>query len=132
MSSVQLHPESASFLEMVKVAGPIDVDNLTVEEVRAVVEAGAMKLRGDYDFHGLSEDLLVDGVQNHTIPITVMRSAGRTSWDNVMIFFHGGGWVWGNRNTHNRTCEMIAQQVYSAILYLDDTMNLKKITLCDV
>ncbi|MBT3990954.1 MAG: alpha/beta hydrolase [Rhodospirillaceae bacterium] len=65
-------------------------------------------------------DIYVDGPAG-PIPMRYYRPAGSAESDilPVMIYFHGGGWVVGNRNTHDVVCRGLANEGCFAVLNVD-------------
>lgn len=66
-----------------------------------------------FDYEGSREEKTVpssdEGV-DYSIPVTILKpNSDSEVWYNIMIFFHGGGWVWSSRKSHMRICEIISQ-----------------------
>lgn len=113
----ELDQESQVQLDMLDKAGALDA-SMPIDFVRGVTELAAIKYRGDFDFTGTKEELEVSSSDNSAIPITVLRpspSHQDGAWSNIMVFFHGGGFVYGSRETHMAFCEMICGQVKSKL-----------------
>ena len=64
------------------------------------------------------EDLLVRSPDGHDIPVRLYRPRCATSLPMV-VFFHGGGWVLGNLDSHDSLCRCIAVQGACAVLSVD-------------
>lgn len=110
--SIKLEPESRSFVDYINQLGGIDLSK-SVEYLREINEKGALNLKGDYAFTGVKLDQDIPASDNgvaYTVPVTILKprlEKGR--WQNIMVYFHGGGWVFCSRATHMRLCEMIAE-----------------------
>jgi acetyl esterase len=65
-------------------------------------------------------EIYVDG-EAGPIPIRYYRPAGSTETDVLpaVIFFHGGGWVVGDRDTHDVVCRQLANDGGFAVLSVD-------------
>ena len=107
-----LSEESQAFMNIFNAVGPMDL-TLPIEQLRAVYEAGNPMLIGDFDFKGKSTEKMVpalDKGESYKVPVTILHpSSDSGSWGNIMVFFHGGGFVMGSRKSHMRICEIIAQ-----------------------
>jgi len=54
----------------------------------------------------------------HLIPLRLYQ-APHASHDDLIIFFHGGGWVTGNIDSYDRTCQDISAQTGHSVLAVD-------------
>lgn len=111
-----LHPQAKAFLDMLASSGAPPLEQLPLSEARAVtperIEAG------------FPEEPVAD-VQNRTvpgpagpIPVRVYRPAKNETLP-VLIFFHGGGFVIGNLDTHDRLCRALANASGCAMISVD-------------
>jgi len=55
---------------------------------------------------------------DHLIPLRLYQ-APHASPDDLVIFFHGGGWVTGNIDSYDRTCQNISDQTSQTVLAVD-------------
>ena len=53
--------------------------------------------------------------RSHEIPVRIFRPKEQLH-DDVLLFFHGGGWVIGTLDTHDSTCRELADGSGSAVL----------------
>lgn len=56
--------------------------------------------------------------QSHEIPIRIFRPKKLMSSD-IILFFHGGGWVLGNIDTYTKDCRRLADQMGRIVLAVD-------------
>lgn len=105
-----LDDESRTHIELIEAVGPLDL-TLPVHVIRNAIEMASTRFRGEYNFVGAKTDLSIPGADGKdSIPCTVLKpDCQRASWSHVMVYFHGGGWVWGSRNTHIAFCERVCQ-----------------------
>ena len=54
----------------------------------------------------------------HEIPLRLYQ-APHASRNDLIIFFHGGGWVKGNTDSYDRTCQDISDQTGQSVLAVD-------------
>lgn len=72
--------------------------------------------------HGLPVDildqdlLLADG---RTIPVRILRPEGLDGPLPVILYLHGGGWVMGDRQTHDRLMRELAVGSRAAVVFVD-------------
>lgn len=108
----KLTEESRARVEAVNNGGGINL-SLTVQEMRDVANHYDSELKGDFIFSGVSEEKFISAIDKgieYSVPFTILRPVKRSnSWNNIMVYFHGGGWVRGSRKSHMRVCEIISQ-----------------------
>lgn len=56
--------------------------------------------------------------QTHEIPIRIFQPEVLTSSD-ILLFFHGGGWVLGNIDTYTKDCKRLADETGRMVLSVD-------------
>lgn len=54
-----------------------------------------------------------------SVPIRIVRPAGSAGLLPVVMYFHGGGWVLGDRDTHDRLVREIAVGAQAAVVFVD-------------
>ena len=54
-----------------------------------------------------------------SVPIRIVRPNGNAGVLPVVMYFHGGGWVLGDRDTHDRLLREIAVGVQAAVVFVD-------------
>ncbi len=58
---------------------------------------------------------------NGNVSIRIVRPKGNTEKLPVVMYFHGGGWVLGNKNTHDRLIREIANGANAAVVFVNFT-----------
>ena len=111
-----LHPQAKAFLDMLASAGGPPLEQLPVEEARKV----AMAL---IDFGGPEEP--VAEVQNRgipsptgPIPLRVYRPVKKETLP-ALVYFHGGGFVICDLDTHDRLCRSLANASGCVVISVD-------------
>ena len=56
--------------------------------------------------------------RNGNIPIQLYYP-NQQQYSSLILFFHGGGWVYGNFDTHDRLCRRVARDTESIVLAVD-------------
>ena len=108
-----LHPESEAFIAALKAQNAPAWDSMPASQARDVF-AGLGPLFG--------EPVEVDSIQDiriqDQIPARVYRSSANDS-GRVVVYYHGGGWVLGNIETHHALCSRIAQAGQTTVVSVD-------------
>ena len=110
MTELKLDPEITSYISYCEKyeVSPLTFDN--VDEQRRLYNEMRGGLAQDIPTELAIEDTHVTGAEGHQIPIRIYRN---TSADNqpCCLFFHGGGFVVGNIETHN---DFVAELAFKA------------------
>ena len=115
-----LNPEVENLLEMSRKAGARPFQDLTPEHARAAYAAGRGVLQP------ATED--VASVRDVTIPtktgglaLRVFRGAGTQPDETLpcLVFLHGGGWVIGDLESHDRVCRAFANRARICVVAVD-------------
>jgi acetyl esterase len=112
-----LHPEVRALLEMMdaQAAPPLEtLDPVTARTGR--VEAMKM-LGGALDALGRVEDLSVPG-PGGDVPVRVYATE-RGGVCPALVYFHGGGFVFGNLDTHDAVCRALAKDSGAVVISVD-------------
>jgi len=74
------------------------------------IERGVKKLAGKNPINGLHTDIeRTIERDGRKVPVALYYPINATS-DEVILFFHGGGWVSGNVDSYARTCGMLGDK----------------------
>jgi acetyl esterase len=66
-----------------------------------------------------TEDVVWPGGPTGELPIRIVRPADIDGDLPVIMYFHGGGWVMGNRNTHDHLIRELALKTGAAVVFVD-------------
>ena len=113
-----VRPDVQAFLDMVKAGGAPPMETMPVDQVRQMYNG--MTPAVDRPRGELAEvrDLTIPGDGGHSIAARLYRDAPATDGP-LVLFFHGGGWVIGNLDTHDGLCAEIARQLRLPVLAVD-------------
>ncbi len=105
-------PETQGLLAMLEEAGGPDISEQTPEEARAAIANFAAMQAGAPE-PARVENRTVPGPAGD-IPVRVYASEG----DNlpVVMYFHGGGWVLGDIDSHDGTCKQLLAELGDAVV----------------
>ncbi len=105
LEPIHLHPEVAPLFRAISNLDP-PMETREPAEVRALMDGLALR-----DMPPRPDDVTVEDLRGEfagrTIALRLYRPAGAAGPLPVMLYFHGGGWVIGNIDTHDRyVCEL--------------------------
>ena len=110
-----LHPQCKAFLDMLAAAGGPGLNELPLDEARKVpyqmIELGGP----EEPVAQVDTRVLAGPVQ---IPVRVYRPSLATDLP-ALVFFHGGGFVICNLDTHDRACRMLANASGCVVVSVD-------------
>jgi acetyl esterase len=115
-----LEPTTKAFVEKINKQGgtpiykltPIDARNV-LDDLQATTEMA--KLPADI------EDLNIPVGPKGQISIRIVRPKGNKDILPVIMYFHGGGWVLGDKNTHDRLVREISNGAKAAVVFVNFT-----------
>ncbi len=102
----ELDPGIAFFLEEGAKAGNPPLHTLPPEVVRMAIAGVEKELVGDGEPVAHVEDRTISGPAGE-IPIRIYRPEGDGPFP-VLVYYHGGGWVFDSIDTHDPVCRMWA------------------------
>ncbi|MDP3894293.1 alpha/beta hydrolase [Nocardioides sp.] len=127
----QLDVEAQLVLRMQRSSGLPATEELPIPEGRAMLATQAAIMGGDLPI-GEVRDLEVNG---HPARLYVPRSRGVSpgvsprvaaepgdragTGDPLLVFFHGGGWIYGDLSSHDGTCRFLAERAGVRVLSVE-------------
>jgi acetyl esterase len=107
-----LDPQSAWVLELVEKAGNPTLDSLDVPDARALFEDTAWRLDFEPVEMARIDALEIPVAGGATIAARAYTPKGLAAdGAPALVYFHGGGWVVGSLDTHDRLCRKLAAEV---------------------
>ncbi|MGD1069530.1 MAG: alpha/beta hydrolase [Bryobacteraceae bacterium] len=115
--SERLHPEARALLAMMDAQGASPLQDQDPAEARASRMEGFKMLGGEPDALSRVEDLSVPGPAGD-IPVRIYADepGGRRP---ALIYFHGGGFVFCNLDTHDAVCRALAKESDAVVISVD-------------
>jgi acetyl esterase len=115
--SERLHPEVRALLDAMDAQGAPPLESQDPAEARAG-RLDNMKILGG-EVIGLDrvEDLSIPGPHGD-IPIRIYASE-RGGFRPALVYFHGGGFVFGNLDTHDAVCRALAKESGAVVISVD-------------
>ncbi|WP_203336344.1 alpha/beta hydrolase [Nocardioides limicola] len=112
-----LDPEQQLALRMMRLSGLPGAETVPIPQGRAILREQSM-IVGSGQPIGSVRDLRVDGADGELparlyVPRSLVTGAGP---DPLLVFFHGGGWVFGDLDSHDALCRVLAEQAGVRVL----------------
>jgi acetyl esterase len=111
-----LDEDMKQVLDLMAPQGTPDFTSFTVEQLRANMGA-LMVAQGDPEPVGRVENRSFPG-PGGDVPIRIYSPAGAGPHP-VLVYFHGGGWVLCNLDTHDGTCRSLCNQAGCVVVSVD-------------
>lgn len=116
-----LDPQMEWVLELIEKSPYPALHTVPPEEARRIFEETATKLDAEPAPMALVEDREIPG-PGGGIPVRLYVPAETGVADPLLIYFHGGGWVVGSLETHDRVCRQLAAKSGIRVLSVDYRM----------
>jgi acetyl esterase/lipase len=117
MRSDKLHPEARLLLEAMDKEGAPPIESLPVDAGREMVRDAIKRMAGEPEPLARVEDISIPG-PGGAIPIRVYAAEEGGSRP-CLIYFHGGGWVLCDLDTHDAVCRALARLSGAAVISVD-------------
>src|SRR5262245_21651304 len=120
MPANKLHSDAQRVCEMIIASGRPPIETLTPSEARAVYLASKPILQPDPEPVAEARDLQAEGPAG-PIPLRLYRArpAAQATPQPVVVYFHGGGWVIGDLESHDQLCRALANAVPCTVIAVD-------------
>src|SRR5258708_19352341 len=112
-----LDPDAQTLLEMVRAANRPAFETIGAAEARLLFNAGRKVLAPDPMPVAETRDLAIPG-PGGPIPARLYRATATGNLP-VLVFFHGGGWVVGDIESHDTGCRHLANRAECAVVSVD-------------
>jgi acetyl esterase len=120
VSPARLDPDAQRVLDLVRLSGRPPYETLPVGQARELYRAARTVLQPDPPQVAEVRDLAVSAPHG-TIPLRLYRGLGTRPGAALpgLVFFHGGGWVIGDLDTHDTVCRHLANAAGCAVVSVD-------------
>jgi len=116
---MQLDPDAATVLEMIRTSGRPPWHTLSPDGARASYMAGRQVTAPEPMPVAEVRDLSAPGPHG-PIPLRLYRPASAPGQGaGALVFFHGGGWVLGNIESHDGVCRHLAERSGCVVVSVD-------------
>lgn len=114
-----LEPTTQAFIDSIVAAGGKPLYKMSYPEARQVLEnlqaAPVTKLPADI------EGTILPVGPTGEVPVTIYRPKNSTGTLPVVMYFHGGGWVLGSKDTHDRLLRDLVNATNAAFVFVSYT-----------
>ncbi|MDQ3156339.1 MAG: alpha/beta hydrolase [Actinomycetota bacterium] len=111
-----LHPEMQLVLRLEKLEGPA-VETLPITRGRKQVVSSA-RLAGGSPSIGAVTDRTIDGPAGK-LNLRFYTPSGMRGAAPALFFIHGGGWIYGDLESHDATCRFLAEEAQVRVIAVD-------------
>ena len=118
-----LHPQTRALLDLIEQRGIPPTHTLSVADARAYYRDRRSVTQPAPPPVALVQDLKPNGPLG-VIPLRLYRPLGATDGAAlpVLVYYHGGGWVIGDLDTHDSLCRELANAAGCAVVAVDYRM----------
>ncbi|MCC9657755.1 alpha/beta hydrolase [Rhodopirellula halodulae] len=117
-----LHPQAQAHVEMLRELNPPRWEDLGVQKARRGFSALKESFGPGPEMHSVEDKRLCgldpDGVSLE-VPVRIYRPTNSGAPQPVAMFFHGGGWVLGDIESHDTTCRRLAAASNAVVVSVD-------------
>jgi acetyl esterase len=120
MANEKLHPDAARVCELIVLANRPAMETLTPPQAREAYLASRRVLAPDPEEVAEVADLAAAGPAG-PIPLRLYRGRGvdKDRPQPAVVFFHGGGWVIGDLESHDQVCRALANAAACIVVAVD-------------
>ena len=111
-----LDPQAKAVLDQFASMGGQQLHEMSVAQARELI-LGMVALAGEPESIARVENRTVPGPAGE-IPVRIYTPGGTAPFP-VLVYFHGGGWVIGNLDTHDGICRSLANRVGCLVVSVD-------------
>jgi len=116
---MKLDPDVELLLEKMRESGEPSLDQLSIEDARRAYVQNSERLGGPVVDVALVQDVAASGPAG-PIPLRLYRPHGLAAHDApALIYIHGGGWVIGGIESHDKVCRQLADRAGCAVVSID-------------
>ena len=120
MPEAKLHPDAQSVCDLIVASGRPAMETLSPAEARVVYTASRRLLQPDPPPVAEILELAAEGSTGR-IPLRLYRGNGveKGGQQPAIVYFHGGGWVIGDLESHDQPCRALANATPLTVVSVD-------------
>lgn len=111
-----LDPEMQLVLKLQRLEGPA-AESVSISRGRRII-ASSSRLAGGNQPIGAVTDRTIDG-PGGPLALRFYTPRGLSGRSPALVFFHGGGWIYGDLETHDATCRFLAEEAQVRVIAVD-------------
>jgi acetyl esterase len=115
-----LHPQVNALLESMRSTGGPPLEATTVEQARAAQRASTVSLGGRVEEVSATVEAAAPSPAGE-VPVRIHRPRGAPAGQPLggVVYLHGGGWLAGDLDTHDRLCRSLANRSGATVIAVD-------------
>jgi acetyl esterase len=115
-----LDPDAQQVLDLIKAAGRPPFNTLTPDEARGFFNAGRTVMQPEPPDVAEARDMVAPG-PNGEVRLRLYRGTGTQAGEVLpcLVYYHGGGWVLGDLDSHDQACRAIANAARCCVIAVD-------------
>jgi len=111
-----LDPEMQLLLKLQQLEGPA-AETVSISRGRRIIVASS-RLAGGSQPIGAVTDRTIDG-PGGPLGLRFYTPRGLSGRSPALLFFHGGGWIYGDLESHDATCRFLAEEAQVRVVAVD-------------
>jgi acetyl esterase len=111
-----LDPQARFVLDQIAAQGGMNMSQLSPDEARKAFEQ--LRLPIPPEPVAEIENRTIPGVAG-ALPVRIYRAEGTATPSPAVVFFHGGGWVIGDLESHDNFCRALANRTQVVVVAVD-------------
>ena len=111
-----LHPEMQLLLRLQWLEGPA-AESVSISRGRRIIVSSS-RLAGGNQPVGAVTDRTIDGPGGR-LGLRFYTPRGLSGRSPALVFFHGGGWIYGDLESHDATCRFLAEEAQVRVVAVD-------------
>ncbi|MCW2831501.1 MAG: alpha/beta hydrolase [Aeromicrobium sp.] len=111
-----LDPEMQLLLRLQRLEGPA-AETVSISRGRKIITSSS-QLAGGHQPIGAVTDRTIDG-PGGPLALRFYTPRGLTGRSPALVFFHGGGWIYGGLESHDATCRFLAEEAQVRVVAVD-------------
>ncbi|MGE5196048.1 MAG: alpha/beta hydrolase [Anaerolineae bacterium] len=112
-----LEKKTARFVEELSAKGGTPIYKLPIAEARKVLDT--LQAQPVEKLPVLIEDLMIPAGPDGKVSVRIIRAPNGNHKAPAIMYFHGGGWILGNKETHDRLIREIAYGAHAAVVFVN-------------
>lgn len=111
-----LDPEIQLLLKLQHLEGPA-AETVAISRGRKIIRSSSQLAGGNQPI-GAVTDRTIDG-PGGPLPLRFYTPRGLSGESPALLFFHGGGWIYGDLESHDATCRFLAEEAQVRVIAVD-------------
>jgi acetyl esterase/lipase len=114
-----LEPTTAQFIETLVRQGGKPIYQLSIADARKILDD--LQREPVEKPQATIEDHMIPDTTGKQISIRIVRPVNDKNMLPALMYFHGGGWILGNKETHDRLIRELAVAISAAVVFVNYT-----------